>query len=138
MKRTIPSVLLIALVVVGVIGCETTGGGTAGGALLGAGLGAVIGNNSKIGTAGGAAAGALVGGLVGHAQGKAAETNRAQQAEIARLQTQLNSTSVNVVNSNGSITPVVLHRVGNQWQGPRGEYYASVPASAQLRPVYGF
>jgi hypothetical protein len=45
---------------------------------------------------------------------------------------------VNVQNSNGSITPVTLHRVGGEWVGPRGERYLSLPTPEQLRPAYGF
>ena len=46
--------------------------------------------------------------------------------------------TVNIQNSNGSLTPVTLHPVGSQWVGPRGEYYDSMPTVGQLRPVYGF
>jgi surface antigen len=138
MKRTTLPVVMIVWLAFGGSACQTTGEGTGIGALVGAGLGAVVGNNSSLGTAGGAAAGALVGGLLGRSQGRANETKQAQEAEITNLQNQLNSTSVNVQNSNGSVTPVVLHRVGNQWKGPRGEIYDSIPTPAQLKPVYGF
>jgi hypothetical protein len=45
---------------------------------------------------------------------------------------------INVQNSNGSMTPVTLRQRGNQWVGPRGEYYDNLPTIGQLRPIYGF
>ena len=45
---------------------------------------------------------------------------------------------INVQNSNGSMSPVTLRQVGNQWLGPRGEYYDNLPTIGQLRPIYGF
>lgn len=45
---------------------------------------------------------------------------------------------VNVQNSNGSITPVRIRRLGNVWVGPRGEQYFAYPTVEQLKPVYGF
>jgi hypothetical protein len=45
---------------------------------------------------------------------------------------------VNVLNSNGSITPVRIRRLGNVWVGPKGEQYLSYPTTEQLKPVYGF
>jgi len=46
--------------------------------------------------------------------------------------------TINVQNSNGSMTPVTLRQVGVQWVGPKGEYYDNLPTIGQLRPVYGF
>jgi hypothetical protein len=45
---------------------------------------------------------------------------------------------VNVTNSNGSITPVRIRRLGNVWVGPKGEQYLAFPTVEQLKPVYGF
>jgi len=45
---------------------------------------------------------------------------------------------INVQNSNGSMTPVTMRQVGNQWVGPRGEYYDNLPTVGDLRGVYGF
>ena len=45
---------------------------------------------------------------------------------------------INVQNSNGSMTPVTMRQVGNQWVGPRGEYYDNLPTVGALRGVYGF
>ena len=64
-----------------------------------------------------------------------------QQDQINALQGQVaqaNQHVVNVRNSNGSTTPVVLHNAGGRWQGPRGEYYDNLPSEEQLRRAYGF
>ena len=105
---------------------------TAIGAGLGAGAGAIAGNNiDGISTAEGAIAGALVGGLLGNVSGR-------KQDQIDSLQTQVNQTVVNVHNSNGSMTPVVLQRNGERWQGPRAEVYDNLPTESQLQSAYGF
>jgi hypothetical protein len=44
---------------------------------------------------------------------------------------------VNIVNANGSISPVVLRHQGTVWVGPHGEQYLSMPTAEQLRPLYG-
>ncbi len=44
---------------------------------------------------------------------------------------------VNVMNDNGSYTPVTLRRQGNVYIGPRGEQYLSLPTAEQLKAVYG-
>ena len=106
--------------------------GTVGGAATGAAAGAVIGNNVRgVSTAEGAIAGALIGGLVGNRMG-------AQQDQINQNRIAANQQVVNVRNSNGSYTPVVLTRVGAQWEGPRGELYPNLPSEEQLRRSYGF
>ena len=46
--------------------------------------------------------------------------------------------TINIQNSNGSYTPVLLRQVGAQWVGPKGEYYNTLPTVGQLRPIYGF
>ena len=43
---------------------------------------------------------------------------------------------INVLNANGSYTPVTLRRVGGVYVGPRGEQYLNLPNVEQLR-VYG-
>jgi hypothetical protein len=113
-------------------GCETRGTGTATGAALGAGTGAIIGNQvDGIGAAEGAIGGGVIGGLLGYREGR-------QNERIGAIEQGRNMVTVNVTNSNGSVTPVTLERSGNQWRGPRGELYNSVPSEAQLRNVYGF
>ena len=44
---------------------------------------------------------------------------------------------INIVNGNGSYTPVTLRRVGGVYVGPRGEQYLNVPTAEQLSVVYG-
>jgi len=71
--------------------------------------------------------------MIGNERDKAkmqAQTNAAYQEATTYV--------VNVQNSNGSITPVTLHRAGGEWIGPRGERYLALPTAEQLRPVYGF
>ena len=90
----------------------------------------------------GAIAGALVGGLLGGVMGNQQDAMQRQNESVNQrmnsVEAQANTTVVNITNSNGSTTPVVLHRSGNQWVGPRGELYNSLPTEAQLKPVYGF
>ena len=114
--------------------CETSSQtrGTAIGAGVGGGLGAIAGNNIEgISKTEGAIAGAVIGGLLGNQSGR-------QQDQINNLQGQVNQNVVNVQNSNGSVTPVILHRSGNGWQGPRGEFYNNLPSEGQLKQAYGF
>lgn len=113
---------------------------TATGAILGAGAGAIAGNNiGGISSTEGAIAGALIGGLLGHSSGSQRTRMDSQQAQIDAMKAEQNRMVVNIANSNGSTTPVVLHKIGyNQWEGPRGEIYNGVPSSDQLKPVYGF
>lgn len=128
-------------------GQSTMGRGTATGAGLGAALGAgaglIAGNNIKgVSKTEGAVAGAVVGGVLGGVMGNqrdaAARQNTAVNQRLNSVEQQANTTVINIANSNGSTTPVVLHRSGNQWIGPRGEAYNNLPTEAQLRPVYGF
>jgi hypothetical protein len=126
-------------------GCETMQSGSAteksttGGVLLGAGLGAILGNNIHgLSSAEGAVAGALVGGLLGHSKGQQQDQLAAQQKELDQMTRAMNQTVIHVTNSNGSLTPVLLIKVGaDQWRGPKGEIYTGLPTEAQLRTVYG-
>jgi acetyl esterase/lipase len=47
------------------------------------------------------------------------------------------ATTIVIKNSNGSTTPVTLHREGGDWVGPKGEHYDHLPTEAELRPIYG-
>lgn len=131
-------VAVFGLVLIIVSGCENQG--TATGAGIGAVGGGLIGSmlakdgNRTSGALIGAGAGALIGGAVGHSK----DTSNRQQAQINNLAEQANTTIVNVTNSNGSVTPVTLRRVGTQWVGQRGEYYNNLPTEEQLKSVYGF
>ncbi|MEI7435619.1 MAG: glycine zipper domain-containing protein [bacterium] len=130
-------------------GCETvqnnpnTAADAGIGALLGAGAGMIAGNNIKgINRGEGAIAGALLGGVlggaIGHQSDKTDRNNAQMNAQLLAVQEQATTTIINVNNSNGSTTPVTIRRAGNQYIGPRGEYYNALPTVGQLRPVYGF
>jgi len=133
MARRIGSVLGVVLLL-GVLvfaGCATEAQtGAATGGLLGAGIGAAAGKGkgAVIGGVGGAAAGYMIGNEMDKA--KAAREREAIYQEATTY-------VVNVQNSNGSYTPVTLHRVGGEWIGPRGERYMALPTQEQLRPLYG-
>lgn len=107
------------------------------GAALGGLAGGVIGNNSHgafgngEGAVAGAALGALLGGLMGNQQDQF-------NAQIGAVNEAAMTTVINVRNSNGSYTPVTLRRAGNQYVGPRGEYYGALPTEEQLKGPYGF
>jgi len=64
----------------------------------------------------------------------------AQPRQVVYVQQPIQPISmvINVQNSNGSMTPVTMRQVGNQWVGPRGEYYDNLPTVGDLRGVYGF
>lgn len=136
MKKFNPYILTVisGLCLIGFSSCQTSNQtrGTAIGAGVGGGLGLIAGNNIEgISKTEGAIAGAVIGGLLGNQSGR-------QQDQINGLQNQVNQTVVNVQNSNGSMTPVILHRSGNGWQGPRGEFYSNLPTEGQLKQAYGF
>jgi uncharacterized protein YcfJ len=130
---------VIATVIVFAVGCESEAQNDAliGGA-LGTGAGAIIGHQS-----GHAGTGALIGGAVGGGTGYVIgnEQDKKQQGTTsapASRQQETGALTVNITNSNGSITPVKLTRSGNNYTGPRGEVYDHLPTEAELKPVYGF
>lgn len=149
MKRIL---LLLTLGVVGLwsMGCATKAQtGAAVGTGAGAATGAVIGHQSGHRTEG-----ALIGGVVGAAGGYIVG-NEMDKSDQRKQQSQPSDQStpwkdqpqqqqaaithtVNITNSNGSVTPVVLTKQGDMWVGPRGEHYATLPTEEQLKPVYGF
>ena len=153
MKQTIgfTSAALALVMGMGVLGCATGPNGQMSkgstgallGSLAGAGLGAIIGHQSGEtgeGAAIGAAVGAAGGYVLGNEQDKA-QMNQAQaatQAQASQALTSANTAVINVTNSNGSITPVTLQRVGNEYIGPKGEHYLGLPTAEQLKSVYGF
>jgi len=106
------------------------------GALLGTAAGAGVGQlagRSTESTLIGAAVGGGAGYMIGSEQDK-----KKTQAEIDSLRQEMNIVTVNITNSNGSITPVRLRKQGVGYVGPRGEYYDKLPTEDQLRPIYGF
>lgn len=134
--------ILVAVVVsfslVFFVGCESEAQKGAGlGALAGAGVGAIVGHQSGR-TAEGALIGGAVGGGAGYMLGSEADKKKTK-AEMEDIRQEMNTVTVNVVNSNGSISPVVLRKQGVGYVGPRGEYYNSLPTPDQLKQAgYGF
>ena len=126
------------LMVVGVglafaAGCESDAQtGALLGTAAGAGVGALAGGDTE-GTLIGAAVGGGAGYMLGSEQDK-----KKTQAEIDSLRQEMNIVTVNITNSNGSITPVRLRKQGVGYVGPRGEYYDKLPTEEQLKPIYGF
>jgi uncharacterized protein YcfJ len=102
------------------------------GSLAGAGIGQAIGRNTE-GTLIGAAAGGGLGYILGNERDK---QRTVEQMQVIRQD--MNTETVYVTNSNGSIVAVKLQKYGVGYLGSRGEYYSKLPTSEQLRPVYGF
>ncbi len=111
-------------------GCESRAmSGAAIGSAAGAGVGAIAGRSAESTLIGGAVGGGL-GYIVGNEQDK--------KAERQAVNSQLNTVTVYITNSNGSVSAVNLQRQGPGYVGPRGEYYNTLPTESQLRPIYGF
>ena len=148
MKKTmmISMMVVVAMMISGCASMQQRGEdnrGTLGYGVAGAGLGAiagaVAGNNVEgINKGEGAIAGAALGAAIGAAVGHQSDNSRQNYENLSNRIDAQNSVVVNVTNSNGSITPVVLRKVGNQYLGPRGEYYNVLPTEKDLKGPYGF
>lgn len=126
-------ILALCLGIVFIAGCgnsASTGAGV--GALAGAGIGQLIGGNTEA-----TLIGAAVGTGAGYMVGNEADKKKAR-AERAYIREEMNYVTVNMRNSNGSISQVRLRKQGVGYVGTRGEYYDSLPTGEQLRPIYGF
>ncbi len=106
------------------------------GALLGSGVGAGIGQLAGRDTES-TLIGAAIGGGAGYMIGSESDKKKAA-AERAALRQEINTVTVNITNSNGSISQVRLSRQGVGYVGPRGEYYDHLPTGDELKPIYGF
>jgi uncharacterized protein YcfJ len=109
--------ITIVTVSIFMVGCETNAQNDAliGGA-IGAGAGAIIGHQS-----GHAGTGALIGGAAGAAGGYIIgneQDKKQSQSQSSTVRPQANVVTVNVTNSNGSITPVKLTQQGNNLLKP--------------------
>lgn len=121
------------------------GEGAAAGGALGMLAGGIIGHQSHDTGAGmliGGAVGAVTGAAVGSTIQKPAYEEPApvvvaQPAPVPSTTYSGDTATVNVPNSNGGYTAVVLKRSGNGYVGPQGEYYDQVPTTAQLQAMYG-
>lgn len=56
----------------------------------------------------------------------------------------INFVTINIKNSDGSITPVTIKRVTKchwtleEWMGPKGDLYSEIPTSKQLQLIHGY
>jgi hypothetical protein len=148
MKNYFYPLVLVAFIAA-ISGCNpynNEGEGAAAGGALGALAGGVIGHQSHDTGAGmliGGAVGAVTGAAIGSTIQKPVEEQPApvvvaQPAPVVPSTTYSgDSVTVNVPNSNGGYTAVVLKRSGNGFVGPQGEYYDQVPSTEQLQAMYG-
>ena len=129
--------VVIAVALVFVVGCESDAQtGALLGTAAGAGIGQAIGHDTGstlIGAGVGAAAGYMLG---NEGDKKKAEAKR--QAEMGSLRQEMNTVTVNITNSNGSVSQVRLRKQGVGYVGPKGEFYDHLPSEDELKPVYGF
>lgn len=118
--------VVVSVSMIAVSGCQNDAQtGALIGSGLGAGIGALAGGDTEA-----TLIGAAIGGGAGYIFGNEQDKKKTAQ--------QINTVTVNVTNSNGSVIPVKLTRQGTQYLGPKGEYYSQLPTQDQLRPVYGF
>jgi phage tail tape-measure protein len=136
MAKSFVTILMVVAVSLGlafVAGCESDAQtGALMGTAAGAGVGALAGGDTE-GTLVGAAVGGGVGYILGSEQDK-----KKTQAEIDSLRQEMNIVTINITNSNGSVSQVRLRKQGVGYVGPRGEYYDKLPTEEQLKPIYGF
>ena len=81
--------------------------------------------------------GAVIGGGIGYIVGNESDKEKAQ-LERDYIREEIRYVTVNITNSNGSISRVRLKKHGVGYVGTRGEYYSKLPSEDQLRPIYGF
>lgn len=65
------------------------------------------------------------------------KTAQQTQEQLDQIKQEMNVVTVNVTNSNGSISPVKLIKQGVGYVGPNGEFYDHLPTEAELKPTYG-
>lgn len=136
MIKGVVTILIVFVLSIGLAflaGCESD---AQTGALLGSGIGAGIGQLAGRDTES-TLIGAAIGGAVGYGVGSESDKKKAA-AERAALRQEINTVTVNITNSNGSISQVRLSRQGVGYIGPRGEYYDHLPTGDELKPIYGF
>lgn len=135
---TILTVVVVSLGLALVTGCESDAQtGALVGTAAGAGIGQAIGHDTKS-TLIGAGVGAAGGYMLGN-EGDKKKARAETKAEMDSLRQEMNVVTINVTNSNGSITPVRLRKQGVVYIGPRGETYTTLPTEEQLKQAgYGF
>ncbi len=137
MAKGLLTFLVAAVVSAGLLfslGCESDAQtGALIGTAAGAGIGQAIGRDT-----GSTLIGAAVGGGAGYMIGGEQDKKKAA-AEREQLRQEMNTVTINITNSNGSITPVRLRRQGVVYIGPKGETYPTLPTEEQLKKGgYGF
>ena len=136
MVKHIVTTLITVIVSLGLAfvgGCQSDAQtGAVLGSLAGAGIGQIAGRSTES-----TLIGAAVGGTAGYMLGNESERKKTR-AETAYLREQTDYVTVNMTNSNGSVSQVRLRKQGVGYVGTRGEYYNTLPSQDQLRPVYGF
>jgi len=136
MAEKLATILITVVVCAGLLfalGCESdaqTGAGL--GALAGAGIGQLAGGDTES-----TLIGAAVGGGAGYMLGNEGDKKKTK-AEMNDMRQEMNTVTVNMKNSNGSISTVKLRKQGVGYVGPRGEYYDHLPTGEELQPIYGF
>ncbi|MBF0570308.1 MAG: glycine zipper 2TM domain-containing protein [Candidatus Omnitrophica bacterium] len=127
---------------------NNAGEGAVAGGLLGAVAGGVIGHqshNTGVGMLIGGAVGAVTGAAVGSQVQKPEPPSQPAPVIVTQPAPVFvpsatysgDTITINVSNSNGGYTAVVLKRSGNGYVGPQGEYYDQIPSEAQLQAMYG-
>ena len=137
MSKDLIAILMAVVVSVALAfsaGCESDAQtGALIGTAAGAGIGQLVGGDTKS-----TLIGAAVGGGAGYMLGNEGDKKKAS-TEREAIRQQMNTVTVNITNSNGSITPVTLRKQGVVYIGPRGETYTSLPTEQQLKQAgYGF
>jgi hypothetical protein len=137
MAKGLITILLAGVVSLGLVfvgGCESDAQtGAAIGTAAGAGIGQLAGGDTES-----TLIGAAVGGGAGYMLGNEGDKKKAA-AERDNIRQELNTVTINITNSNGSISQVKLIRQGAVYIGPKGETYTSLPTEEQLKQAgYGF
>jgi uncharacterized protein YcfJ len=151
MVRSFVTILMVVIASLGlafVCGCESDAQtGALIGTAAGAGIGQAIGHNTEstlIGAGVGGGAGYMIGNEQDKKKTKAEmeglrQENMQMRQQSAQMQQEMSTVTINVTNSNGSITPVTLRKQGVVYIGPRGETYPTLPTQEQLKQAgYGF
>ena len=132
-KSFMTILIVVSAGLVLVAGCQNDAQtGAAFGTAAGAGIGQMAGGDTES-----TLIGAAVGGGIGYIIGNESDKQYAK-AERERIREDAKYVTVNITNSNGSISQVRLRKYGVGYVGTRGEYYSKLPSEDQLRPVYGF
>ena len=66
------------------------------------------------------------------------KTETATDGKIESVRQVMHTVTVNITNSNGSISTVELRKQGIGYVGPKGEFYDHLPTEGELKPIYGF